>query len=127
MKGRKPRPRYLRLIDGNRGRRPLPRPDPLPAGSIEKPAKLTKAAAILWDRYVTRAVWLTWADSPKAAMWCELQSQFERRPSKMLASKIAQLRAVGSELGFDPATRARLDLGIIGQLPPENPADKYLG
>jgi hypothetical protein len=91
--------------------------DPLPMGSIgERPTKLRGAAAKLWNDYISRAWWLTWADGPKARMWCHLQAEYDRAPAKMIASRIAQLRAVGAELGFDQAARARMGI-------PRNPAD----
>lgn len=134
MKGRKPTPTVLRLVTGNAGKRPLPAPDPLPAGTVERPKKLRGAVAKLWDTYIARAFWLSWADSPKALMWCHLEAEFERAPGKMIASRIAQLRALGSELGFDQAARARMGLPLrpVSALPARAPAgkadvaDKYL-
>ena len=108
MPGRKRKPTILKLIEGNRGHRPLNLDEPIPDGPIERPAKLKGRAAVLWDSFIARAHWLTWADGAKALMWCHLQAEFERSPKNMVASRIAQLRAVGSELGFDPASRAGL-------------------
>src|SRR5262249_850991 len=92
----------------NAGKRPLPPPDPLTPGSVERPPRLRGPALRLWKRFIARAWWLTWADSPKAFMWCHLQAEYEKAPAKMIASRIAQLRAAGSELGFDQASRARM-------------------
>ena len=123
MKGRKPTSRILRLVTGNPGKRPLPAADPLPAGSVERPVRLRGNAGKLWDRVVVRAWWLTWADSSKALMWCYLQAEFERAPGKMLSSRIAQLRALGSELGFDQAARTRMGISASAE---RKPRDKYL-
>jgi hypothetical protein len=123
IRGRKPKPTVLRLLTGNAGKRPLPPPDPLPAGSIERPDGLQGAAAALWDRFIARAWWLTWADGPKALMWCHLQAEFEADPAGMRSARITQLRALGSELGFDQAARTRM--GIASPKPP-SPADEYL-
>lgn len=127
MKGRKPKPAMLRTMLGNPGKRPLPAADPLPAGSVERPTKLNKAAGALWDRFIARAYWLTWADGPKALMWCHLQAEYQKAPIKMIASRIAQLRALGAELGFDQAARVRM--GVSGNSPDDrqsDPAAKYL-
>lgn len=124
MKGRKPTARILRLVQGNAGKRPLPAADPVPSGSVERPAKLRGAAAKLWDDYITRSWWLTWADSPKALMWVHLQAEFQRSPGKMIAARLAQLRALGSELGFDQAARTRLGLPANPDRK-KAPADKY--
>lgn len=124
MKGRKPTATVLRLVTGNPGKRPLPPGDPLPAGSIQRPPRLRGNAAKLWDTFIAKCFWLTWADGPKAAMWCHLQAEFDRQPTRMIASRIAQLRALGSELGFDQASRTRL--GIKAPDGAEDPAAKYL-
>jgi hypothetical protein len=126
LKGRKPTPTVLRLITGNPGKRPLPPADPLPAGSIERPAKLNKSVGVLWDKYIARAWWLTWADGPKALMWCHLQAEYEKSPTKMIASRIAQLRALGAELGFDQAARTRLGISDPKK-DKRNPASEFLG
>jgi len=115
IRGRKPQPRVVRLLTGNAGKRPLPPPDPLEAGSIERPDGLIGAAGALWDRFIARAWWLTWADGPKARVWCHLQAEFESARQKMLSSRIAQLRALGSELGFDQATRSRMGITAPGK------------
>jgi hypothetical protein len=112
VRGRKPSATILRLATGNPGRRPLPQGEPEPGGPIERPTGLGGMPGALWDRFIGLAFWLTWADGSKALMWCHLQAEFERGPEKMIASRIAQLRALGSELGFDPSSRARL--GIKG-------------
>jgi len=85
-----------------------PLPTPEEEGPIVRPAKLRGAAGKLWDQYITRASWLTWADGPKALMWCHLQAEFEKAPSMMVAARIAQLRALGSELALDLSSRMRL-------------------
>src|SRR6185437_1847128 len=124
IRGRKPTPRVVRLLTGNAGKRPLPPPDPLEPGSIERPGGLNGAPGLLWDRFIARAWWLTWADGPKASMWCHLQAEFESAPLNMLASRMAQLRALGSEIGFDQATRTRM--GIAAPASKRNEADEFL-
>jgi hypothetical protein len=104
IRGRKPIPRALRLITGSHLRdRPLPqqRGEAMPGGPIERPKKISRPAAALWDEWIARASWLTWADGPKAFMWCNLQAEFLKSAGTMSASRIAQLRGLGSELGLD--------------------------
>lgn len=134
VRGRKPKPTHLHLIEGTHrsDRHHDPETEPLPEGAIEKPEKLRRApnstAARLWDKFIARAFWLSWADGPKAYVWCALQAEFEKAPGKMQSSRIAQLRALGSELGLDPASRARLgaDKDPGGEAKQTNPAAKYL-
>ncbi|MFI4973924.1 MAG: hypothetical protein ACHP84_05225 [Caulobacterales bacterium] len=111
MRGRKPTPTVIKLALGNPGKRRLPVDEPMPEGKVEKPRNLRGKASEIWDRVIARAFWLTWADLPKAIVWCHLQAEFERRPGKMVASRFGLLRALGSDLGFDPAARARLGVG----------------
>jgi hypothetical protein len=107
IRGRKPTATVLKLITGNPGDRPIPRNEPIPDGPVERPAKIRGVPLALWNQFIVRASWLTWADGPKAMIWCYLQAEFQKSPAKMVASRIAQLRALGSELGLDPASRAR--------------------
>lgn len=116
IRGRKPNP--LRLITGSHLKdRPLPAQceseSPIPGGPVEKPKSLKGAAGKQWDTYIARCHWLTWADGPKALMWCHLQAEYEKKPIDMIASRIAQLRALGSELGLDVASRDRMGVTIL--------------
>jgi hypothetical protein len=112
-RGRKPTPAHLKLIMGNPGKRPI-REDGVQEGQapydngLEPPVKLAKRQKQLWST----ACWLTQFDVPRAFMWVELHAEFERGPTLMIAAKVAQLRALGSELGLDPASRTRI--GAIG-------------
>lgn len=116
IRGRKPTP-HLRIVTGSHIKdRPPPKPreseSPIPGGPVEKPKKLKGPAAKHWDFYIARCHWLTWADGPKAMMWCHLMAEYEEGPAKMIASRIAQLRALGSELGFDVGSRDRMGVTI---------------
>lgn len=122
-RGRKPTATVLHLVTGNPGDRPLPKDEPDPGGPVERPDKLNKTVGKLWDKWIARAYWLTWADSPKALMWCYLHAEFERSPGKMLSARIAQLRALGSELGLDPSSRRRMGEGNGGKK--KDPADRF--
>jgi hypothetical protein len=126
VRGRKPTATVLRLITGNPGDRPIPKGEPVPDGPVERPEKLRANVGKLWDRWIARAYWLTWADSPKALMWCHLQAEFEKSPAEMLSARIAQLRALGSELGLDPSARQRMGTKGNGGKK-KDPAAKYLG
>lgn len=121
VRGRKPSATIIKLARGNPGKRPVRREIPAD-GRPAKPPRLSRRAAQLWDE-VGDLPWLKAADGYKLHLWCALQAEFERSPSKMIASRIAQLRAVGSELGLDPAARVRL-----GDLVPpreEPQSDRY--
>ncbi|MGH7184886.1 MAG: hypothetical protein ACREIB_01235 [Pseudomonadota bacterium] len=113
IRGKKPTATVIKLVTGNPGNRALPKEgaEPTPQGPIEKPPLKGKASD-LWDRFIARAFWLTWADGPKALIWVHLQAEFERAPAKMQSARIGQLRALGSELGLDPSSRSRLGAAL---------------
>ena len=73
-----------------------------------RPLNLRGRAAELWGEVAALCWWLADTDGFKAGVWCALQAEFERGPAKMTAARINALRALGSELGLDPTTRARM-------------------
>jgi hypothetical protein len=128
--GRKPKPAALKLVTGNPGKREVEQPvDPAAAPAprmraqpLVPPRKLSKAQRSKWDAFIEPAWWLTEFDVSKAYAWICLQMEFEKSPVTMVAARIAQLRALGSELGFDPASRARMPAADGAS---KDPADKY--
>lgn len=52
MRGRKPKPSYMRVLDGNAGRRPLNKEEPQPDGRLEDmgaPARLSVEQRDIWN------------------------------------------------------------------------------
>src|SRR5690348_15943600 len=125
--GARPKPTALRLIDGNRGKRALPQNEPDPGGSPVKPSWLKGRAAKLWDEVLGFAFWLTVADSYKLAAWCDRQALFEKAKVReaWTAADRREHRSLGSELGFDPSSRARLGTKPHGGKS-KDPAEQYL-
>jgi phage terminase small subunit len=123
-RGPKPKLTHLKLVTGNPGNRPLPSGEPDPQGKPVKPKWLKTHAAALWVEVLAFAFWLTEADSYKLAAWCDRQADFEKNRDKWTAADRREHRTAGSELGFDPASRARL-----GQKPSgakkNDPADEF--
>jgi len=56
--GRKPKPFFLKLAEGNRGRRKLKPGADLPPGPFESPFPLDGIARKEWDRIIAAAYWL---------------------------------------------------------------------
>jgi hypothetical protein len=123
IRGQRPTATIIKLARGNPGRRPI-LGEPIAEGKPVKPPRLRGRPAKLWDEGVRVAPWLAAADGYKLHIWCELQAEFEQDPGRMLSSRIAQLRAVGSELGLDPTSRARLKTGAIKDK--KDPAAEFL-
>ena len=124
VRGRKPKPAHLKLVEGNPGKRSLSVDGPAAEGRPIKVPKLKGRASKLWAEVVERCWWLAEADSYKLGMWCHLEAEFEQDPLRMIASRISQLRGLGSELGMDPASRVRLGT-TDGKRKPKTKAESY--
>jgi hypothetical protein len=84
--GRRPKPRSLRIVQGNPGHRPIPDDEPAPvSGWPDKPPKIGKVAASEWDRLALLLEGeqrLAKADGPHllgAAIAYEAALDFQRR------------------------------------------------
>lgn len=125
VRGTKPKPPALKLVTGNPGHRPLPVATtdvPVRETPLSSQKKLSKSQRVLWERFIDRAWWLSDADVPKAYMWVCLQAEHDKAPGDMIAARIAQLRALGSELGLDPSSRARLGISSEQRT---DPSDRF--
>lgn len=111
VRGVKPKPAAVKQLMSRPGKRHNTGAQPAPSGKPSPPTPMHGRPLALWRRYVSRAWWLSVADSPKAWLWCYLHAEAEESVAAMTAARIGQLRALGSELGFDPASRARMGEG----------------
>lgn len=146
MRGRKPKPTALKVIEGNRGKRPLNQSEPKP-GKGDKPPRcpihLSKAAKSEWKR-LARHLWelglLTPADRAVFACYCQAWATWKaaeeavkkegftitttngnvvQNPLVGVANKAQErLKAFAAELGLSPSARTRI------HVPPK--ADKTL-
>jgi phage terminase small subunit len=125
MAGRRPKPtEYKQVIGVTRADRLNPS-EPKPEGEARKPAFLKGRAAKIWAEYAPQLIrlrLLTEIDAHHFAAWCSLAAEFERDPQRMTASRIAQMRTLGSLFGLDPSSRARLS---VKDQPTSDPASKY--
>ena len=117
IRGVKPVPTPLKLVKGRPGHHPLPKNEAVtkePLGG--RPEYLEGRAAEIWDKWASRAWWLGDVDCFKLAGFCNLQAEMEENPREMIASRITQWRMLGTELGFDPSARTRIEgLGSYGK------------
>lgn len=139
VRGRKPKPAALRLLEGNPGRRPV-RNEPQPHyGAPARPRFLDVAARREWDRLaqeMARLKLLTVLDAGLFTVYCTTWSHWvacERviaaegmtqtsprgivriRPEVRLALRYAeQLRGLVSDFGLCPTARTRLDVPALG-------------
>ena len=131
-RGRKPKPRIVRLLEGNPGKRRLP-PDIRPTGRAEMPAQLVGEAAAEWARVVPglaalglatdldRAAltaycvsWARWMES-EAALATEgrvtrgVEGSLVASPWVAIAREDRKsLREFAVEFGMTPAARTRV-------------------
>ncbi|SEN72617.1 phage terminase, small subunit, putative, P27 family [Loktanella fryxellensis] len=154
MRGRKPKPTTLKLIEGNPGRRPINDAEPKPRGGVPTcPAHLGPSAKAEWKRLardLNRIGLLTMADRAALAVYCQCWGRWVEAERKLqetplllktpsgyvqhspwltIANKERELMArYMGELGLTPSARTRLAVNIpSGANPWEyDPASEYL-
>lgn len=113
-RGKKPKSPHLHVVENTaRKARHGDIGENLPGlrdGELDKPDYLRGRQSELWDEVSPLLWWLQHEDAYKLGLWCCLQAEFEHCPDKMVAARIGQLRALGSELGMDGASRTRMGL-----------------
>lgn len=126
MVGRKPKPTDLHVIAGtlDMSRHANRENEPRPAGKPEKPKWLRGKGSRIWDELIGIGSWLTAAESLKLAAFCQMSVEVAGGIEDMTAARIAQWRALGSELGFDPSARARLGVKSTATKTAD-PAEKF--
>ena len=154
MRGRKPKPTKLKLIEGNPGRRPINGAEPKPPGDVPTcPAHLGPSAKAEWKRLardLNSIGLLTMVDRAALAVYCqswgrwvEAERKLQQTPLLLktpsgyvqhspwltIANKERELMArYMAELGLTPSSRTRLAVHI----PPgasswdDDPASQYL-
>lgn len=132
MRGRKPKPTRLKLLNGNPGKRPVNRSEPAPSGSVGAcPTWLSAEAKREWQRILPELERLglaTLVDRAALAAYCQAWAEFEMatkqltregrvrlgKPHPAVARQKAALQAIrsfGSEFGLTPASRSRIQSG----------------
>jgi P27 family predicted phage terminase small subunit len=137
MRGRKPKPTILKLLQGNPGRRPLNQNEPQPpAGSVKPPLILRGHARAIWKNIapeLLRLGLLTTLDTHHLARICRLEGlalkllrQAEKRPMALTKSNGIQpageltgaLRLFEAtdrwwaRFGVSPAERTRIRVSV---------------
>jgi P27 family predicted phage terminase small subunit len=135
MRGRKPTPAQLKLVQGNPGRRPVrnDEPKPAPATNPAPPAHLSDEAREHWQQVaaeLSAARVLTKLDVDALAMYCESYARWAwanaqirkhgvlvktpsgyptQSPLLQIANKAFEhMRAMLTEFGMTPSSRARV-------------------
>ena len=144
MRGRKPKPTALKRLEGNPGKRPLNRKEPVPEGDLfAAPQWLSPSQADGWAYAITNAPHglLKQLDRSTLAIWVVAEDLHREAAEKIatyglltkspnaglplqspylaILNKQAQIMLkAGSELGFSPSSRTRVQVnaGVGGHL-----------
>ena len=134
MRGRRPKPTRLKLLEGNPGKRPLNEDEPIPEIAVPQcPAELGEVAKREWDRLVGELVTLRLltnldraalaAYCGAYALWAEAMEAIQKfgtmiksptgypvqSPYLAIANRQAEIMMrIASEFGFPPASRSRI-------------------
>lgn len=148
MRGRKPKPTHLRLLEGNAGKRGINKTEPKPSGAlVEPPGDLPAAAAPFWNQAIADApggllrrldlrvlaIWsiAAWLHS-EAARVVATSSTFVQskegtiyqHPALAVLNKQAHIMLkAAAEMGFTPSSRSRVS--TEGNKGDENPFDRF--
>ncbi len=150
-RGPAPKPTRLKVLDGNPGKRALPKNEPQPLAGAECPEWLSEIAKAEWLRVapeLERIGLLTQIDSTALAAYCAAYARWQmaeealarhgltfvteggysaQRPEVSIANKaMAEIRAFCKEFGMTPSSRGRMSLpGKDGE--EIDPLEKLLG
>lgn len=114
VRGQRPKPTALRLLNGNAGKRPVNAQEPqLPACTAEPPDWLSEDARAHWLRLapmLAAAGVLKASDADLLATYCETYAGYivATRSGSAPMSMVGQLRQLMGELGMTPSARARI-------------------
>ena len=143
MRGRKPKLRVVRELEGNPGKRPLPPKDPSDQALGRAPQGLTEGERATWRRVARDCPWLRRADRALVELFCRSWLQLtvaDRRLvtlvmqegdlqtlaglQKMVDHARAACLRMLAEMGATAASRARV-LGGTGASQGDDLARKY--
>ena len=149
MAGRPPKPTKLKILQGNPGKRPLPRGEPRPtAGIPTRPGWLSPEAKREWNRVVgelaelgllakiDRALisaycqcWAMYVDAIKdiaanGTMFVTDKGYVGQRPSVAIAARMLEkMNQLSAKFGFTPADRSKM---AMPELKEEDPFAEFL-
>jgi len=135
MRGRRPKPTLVKQLEGNPGRRPLPKGEPKPANPLEAcPAYFTEDQKTLWFEALKESPkgLLTSVDATPLEAYCVWRDTFSKAAEElrsrgsvsttvkgerkvapeiqvMQKASLLMLKAC-TELGFTPSSRSRINL-----------------
>lgn len=151
MRGRKPKPTRLKLLEGNPGKRPINGREPQPPASQPScPAHLSPTAKAEWKRLaqtLNRIGVLTQIDRAALAAYCQAYGRWVEAEKKLKETPVLLKTPAGyvqqspwltvsnkqmelmakymAELGLTPSSRTRLAVQMPGRRKPWEPPDAW--
>lgn len=141
MRGRKPKPSYMRVLDGGAGHRPINKEEPKPAGELADlapPEHLSTAQKVIWRRAIGNAPpgllrRLDWEIFEQWVVHAERFKDAAKRVSEsgsivkskdgawyqnpflsVMNKQSALMMRAAAELGFTPSSRSRVKVDRKG-------------
>jgi P27 family predicted phage terminase small subunit len=149
-RGRKPKPTALKLVGGNAGKRALNKREPKPTGNLTEPPEwLTEQQSEGWRYAIANAPYglLKLIDRSALVAWVVAEDLHRQAAEKLnggamliktpngmpvqspylsiINKQAAIMIKAASEMGFSPASRSRVEIGVGEQ--EDDPADRYFG
>lgn len=140
MRGRKPKPTHLKLLEGNPGRRPLNHAEPVPVGDLSEPPEwLNDSQKEGWAYAIASAppgllkridrtlltIWVVAEDLHReaseavtigGAIITTRNGEVAQNPYMTVMNRqVPVMLKAASELGFTPASRSRIHLPDAGK------------
>lgn len=138
VRGRRPKPTHLKLLEGNPGKRPLNADEPIPAGDLafDPPEGLSESQEKLWRstmkdaplgllKNLDRELFRTWViatdtyhravtalNASPSLMVRTRNGEWIQNPYLAIVNKQALLmHKAGEQMGFSPSARTRVTVG----------------
>ena len=129
MAGRPPKPTALKVLQGNPGKRKLPKGEPTPAVGCVPPPGLSKRARLVWDQIVPELIAqrvATTLDPWALGKLCEMEVDFRRRAMRgdAIATQARTLLSYYQQFGMTASARAKLALPAEKE---KDPFEVFLG
>lgn len=98
--GRPPKPTHLKLIEGNRGKRPIKAGEPKPTGAPVAPKSLTKNAVAVWKRVLATMPLnvYTGADEHLLSAYCEAVARHREASEALKVYGLVSTGSTGQEV-----------------------------
>ena len=114
MRGRKPKPVALHVVDGtlNTTRHKDLANAPVIDGRPVMPKCMSRQGKVIWEQYFDVFTWLTVVESHLFAIWCELTvdyaDQLNAKNRQWNAALLGRYQSIGADLGVGHANRLRI-------------------